>query len=182
MSISFETQLPQLASALNEIRAGMGQQVISTALGRAARNAYATARKELSVAGGWKAGYIKANSKLERPAQLEARITGRKKETNLIEFGARKTQRGVSSAPWRTRQIFPGTFIATGRGNNRLVFSRMGPKRFPLDPKWGPSLNRELIRENVVEPTVARFQRDVGPEIALYANFKMNTIFAKYGL
>ncbi|MCW1838739.1 phage tail protein [Prosthecomicrobium hirschii] len=182
MSITVRSDLPKLVGALNEIKAGMGDKVVAVGVGRAAKSAYTTAKRELSRVGGWRQGYIAENSGLTRLGALMARIYGRKRETNLVEFGARQTRKGVSAAPWRTRRIFPGTFLVTGKNGNRIVVSRAGKSRLPLDSKYGPSLNRELRKDEVVNPTLARFNERAGLEVSRLAAYRASTIFSKYGL
>lgn len=74
-------------------------------------------------------------------------------ETNLSLFGARKTKKGVSAAPWKKRRIFKSTFIVPEYGGK--VYKRMGDQRGPLHPLFGPNIAREIARE----PTIARWKQ-----------------------
>ena len=72
----------------------------------------------------------------------------------LKYFGARETRRGVSAAPFGSRQVFSGTFIKPGRFPNRItmkkggqVFERAGMSRFPIDKqKSGVVIPNEMVK------------------------------------
>lgn len=75
---------------------------------------------------------------------LEYQLVQRGEETNLNLFGARETKSGVSAAPWNVRRIYPGSFQVPAFGNK--VFKRVGEKRFPIKPLYGPNLAREIVK------------------------------------
>lgn len=59
----------------------------------------------------------------------------------------RYLRKGVKAKAWRTPKVYRGTFIARGRGNNPLVFSRRGASRSSrLKYIFGPSVRREFNR------------------------------------
>jgi len=68
----------------------------------------------------------------------------------VIEFGAKKTKRGVSANVWGKRKIYRGAFIGSGRNSGkRLVFKKRkdNPKR--IEALHGPSLPREFHRQDM---------------------------------
>ncbi|MFG1290631.1 hypothetical protein [Xanthobacter versatilis] len=81
-------------------------------------------------------------TEMARPGRLEYRIEGEDSFLPLSVFGARETRKGVSAAPWRTRRVFPGTFMANGQ-----VFHRTSGDRLPIVKSWGPNIAREMTRE-----------------------------------
>jgi hypothetical protein len=80
-------------------------------------------------------------------ANLEFRITGTGKHFGLVDFNARQGKRGVSASPWATRRMFKHTFIVAKLGGQ--VFVRTGKERLPVKKLWGPSIPREMVRDEV---------------------------------
>ena len=80
-------------------------------------------------------------------------IESRGGDVRLKFFSARETKKGVSAAPWNSRQIFAGTFIKGGRFPNRVdlgkggqVFKRSGSARYPIQvQKSGVFIPEEMI-------------------------------------
>lgn len=100
---------------------------------------------------GIKAGDVDAafrvrNATYGRP---EAELSISKKRLPLIAFGARGPEpsrgrgRGVSwIGEGGARISNPNAFITTVGNGHRGVFTRRGPKRLPIDEKFGPSLGK----------------------------------------
>jgi hypothetical protein len=77
-----------------------------------------------------------------------------RRPVGLIEFGGSwrgpKSQ-GATAKVWRGsgRDLFAGTFIATGRGGNRQIFDRKGKKRLPIKAYYGPSVYSMFLRDDI---------------------------------
>jgi hypothetical protein len=84
------------------------------------------------------------------PGRLSYQVIARGGETNLADYNARETSKGVSAAPWNNRQVFRGdspprgSFILPGSGD---VYIRTGSERYSIEPLFGPNLARELVRD-----------------------------------
>lgn len=75
---------------------------------------------------------------------LSSRIVASGGYMPLKHFGARRTKRGVSAAPWGKRRVFRSTFFVQKLGGQ--VFKRVLPgDRDKIDKLWGPAIPRELI-------------------------------------
>lgn len=119
------------------------------ALNDTGRRANTQVKRTLTKQTGLKSGAIQKGVKQQfaSNARLEFRIIGTGKHFGLTDFGARQGKRGVSAAPWGTRRIFPRTFLAPKLGNQ--VFVRLGRARLPIKKLWGPSIPREMVRDQV---------------------------------
>ncbi|MFM9860565.1 hypothetical protein RUR49_19065 [Pseudoxanthobacter sp. M-2] len=111
------------------------------------------------------------------PSGLEYRIDAKGRYLPLTAFKPRETKRGVSAAPWGTRQIFASTFFATMKSGHRGVFKREGSGRTPIAELWGPSIPAEMLKDD----SRAAFDRGtegitgrIIVEVARQANLKMN--------
>jgi hypothetical protein len=96
---------------------------------------------------GLKYGAVKSAMKRysANASTLRGEIVGRGPYIALKEFGARKTKKGVSAAPWATRRVFPHTFFVKAFGGN--VFKRKGKKRFPIKGLYGPAIPKEMVKD-----------------------------------
>jgi len=87
-----------------------------------------------------------------------------------LRVGGFDKQTGVIANPWKTRRLFPGTFIIKGRTHGELiVVKRTGANRKGLKGVYGPSAAQEiqrpaaqaLIRETVLTRFRINFERDL---------------------
>jgi len=80
-------------------------------------------------------------------------IKARGGDVRLKFFRARETRKGVSAAPWNSRQVYPHTFIKGGKFPDRValdmgghVFKRAGRSRLPLQSqKSGLFIPTEMV-------------------------------------
>lgn len=106
------------------------------------------------------------------PVRLEYALTAIGDETSLGLYNAVQRKKGVSAAPWRTRRLFPGSFMIGAKPGDRAgsksrttqltrgtgVYVRLTKERGPLGMLWGPNIAREIVKE----PTVNEWQK-AGP-------------------
>lgn len=78
-------------------------------------------------------------------SRLEASIVAKGGYMPLSDFKTRQGRRGVSAAPWKTRRIFPKTFIVRSLGSN--VFKRVAGSRLPIEKLYGPAVPKEMVRD-----------------------------------
>lgn len=76
-------------------------------------------------------------------------LRGSARGINAVQFGASWSKRFKGGAKYAlkrgaVRSPHDGSFIATGRSGNRLVFERQGKKRLPLQGVYGPSVGQML--------------------------------------
>lgn len=83
-----------------------------------------------------------------RPARgynLETRITGTSREMPLSYFKPRKFSYGVGVTVWGKRQRYSGQFIVAKYGGG--VFVRASKARFPIRQTFGPSVAKEMVKD-----------------------------------
>ena len=125
------------------------QQVISRVLNHVGGTARTKVKSTLAKQMGLPAGTVDARliTKRAYPGNQSFEITAAGRPIPLAEFDARQTRRGVSARPWGQRRVFPGTFIVEKLGGQ--VFRRVGRARLPIVKLWGPSIPREMLRDEV---------------------------------
>ena len=101
-----------------------------------------------------KAGVVAKELKKDkaRRGDEEYSIFIKSRYKNVIEFGAKKTKKGVSAKIWGKRKIYRGAFIGGGRNSGKqLVFkkSKRNPKR--IEAVHGASLPREFERQGMAK-------------------------------
>lgn len=123
------------------------QQVISRVLNHVGGTARTKVKSALAKQMGLPAGTVDARliTKRAYPGNQSFEITAAGRPIPLADFDARQTRRGVSARPWGNRRVFPGTFIVETLGGQ--VFRRAGRARLPIVKLWGPSIPREMLRD-----------------------------------
>lgn len=99
------------------------------------------------------------------PARLEAEIGVERKTTNVVEFSARQTARGVTAAfKGGRRVLIPHAFIVRARASGkRLVFLRTGRRRYPIRALPGPSVGG-ILRKHL-DALLAAASRNIRGDI-----------------
>jgi hypothetical protein len=125
------------------------QRVISRVLNHVGGTARTKVKSTLAKQMGLPAGTVDARLTTKRayPGNQSFEITASGRPIPLADFAPRQTRRGVSARPWGQRRVFPGTFIVPSLGGQ--VFRRAGRGRLPIVKLWGPSLPREMLRDEV---------------------------------
>ena len=125
------------------------QQIISRVLNHVGGTARTRVKSALAKQMGLPAGTVDARliTKRAHPGHQSFEISAAGRPIPLAEFDARQTRRGVSARPWGQRRVFPGTFIVEKLGGQ--VFRRAGRARLPIVKLWGPSIPREMLRDEV---------------------------------
>lgn len=91
------------------------------------------------------------------PAALEYRIEARGKGLPIENFkGLRITGKGVSASPWNVARLFKRSFA------NHGYRARLGKSRFPIRRLFGPSIPKELVKDESAEA----FERTGPAEVA----------------
>ena len=130
------------------------QKAMVTALNKVGAEVVTQAKRELKEATGLKAGVVAKKIKKDkaRRGDEEYSIFIKSRYLNVIEFGAKKTKKGVSANVWGKRKIYRGAFIGSGRNSGkRLVFKQAedNPKRAVA--LHGASLPREFERQGMAK-------------------------------
>ena len=130
------------------------QKAMVTALNKVGAEVVTQAKKELAGATGLKQNVVAKKIKKEKAKKGEETysIHIKSRYLNAIEFGAKKTKKGVSANIWGKRKIYRGAFIGSGRNSGKqLVFkkSKRNPKR--IEAVHGASLPREFERQGMAK-------------------------------
>lgn len=125
------------------------QQIISRVLNHVGGTARTKVKSALAKQMGLPAGTVDSRliTKRAYPGHQSFEITAAGRPIPLADFDARQTRHGVSARPWGQRRVFSGTFIVQSLGGQ--VFRRAGGARLPIVKLWGPSIPREMLRDEV---------------------------------
>lgn len=142
-------------------------------LNRAGAAGFTAVRKELRRQTGLGASDIGRTrglySRPARPFEMKYEVVARSQWTPLgyfkpKEVNPHKKGGGVAASPWNRRTFFRGFFMVRMRSGyvgvfrrqpgqaKRLFTSKVTGKRYkaaPLQERWGPSLSKELVRDQV---------------------------------
>lgn len=100
------------------------------------------------------------------PNSLAYQLEQSGNETNISEFGAKATGKGVSASPWNKRRVFTSSFRVEKAGGK--VFLRIGKSRYPIKQIYGPNIAREIIKDEsgeTWESTGSQLSDRVGHEL-----------------
>lgn len=118
------------------------------ALGTVVRRLPVEARRDMQKEYRLPASRIRKGLRV-RATETDIRLVGSARGVNAAAFGATWSRRSKIGAKFAGRkdqpkEQHPGTFIATGRSGNRLVFERSGKGRLPLSPVYLASIGQML--------------------------------------
>lgn len=146
VSISVDTsQIEALARVIDAVPAGIRDVVIPRSLNDVGDQVFTAVKRSVAQQTGATAGRVaKAlDKKRATPGVHVFKIVASDRFMSLKDFGPKQTKKGISSAPWKKRRVFPGTFFGPG-GH---VYKRTGKSRLPIEKLYGPAIPREMIRD-----------------------------------
>lgn len=141
--------LAAFTASARDIASQRGKTAMRMALNDTGRQVTTKVKRSLAKQSGVQYGAVNKamTQSFASNAHLEFHIKGTGKHFGLTDFKASQRKKGVSAAPWGKRRIFPHTFFVPKLGNQ--VFRRTGKLRFPIEKLWGPSIPREMVRDEV---------------------------------
>jgi hypothetical protein len=80
---------------------------------------------------------------------LRTIISGSGRELPLRLFKPSQFSYGVRARVWGRQQVYRSSFIVAKYGGN--VFHRTSPKRFPIQKLFGPSIAKEMLKDETLE-------------------------------
>jgi hypothetical protein len=110
--------------------------------------------KQAGVKYGRVRGVVSSRQVMGRAGAGQYEIVARDATLSLKEFGASKGSRGITARPWGIMRRFPHAFFGPG-GH---VYERTSRLRFPIKMLWGPSIPKEMVKDQAEET----FHRMVG--------------------
>lgn len=83
---------------------------------------------------------------------LEFVIEGTGRELSLRYFSPSQKKAGTSAKVWGRRQMFNRAFMGPKPGAiamklNGNVFHRLSAERLPIEKMWGPSISKEMVKD-----------------------------------
>lgn len=119
-------------------------------------------RRDVKVqTGARRYGAIKERTATKRasPGNLVYTIVGTGKGMPIREFPVSASTRGpVTARPWGVVHAFARSFRTSTKG---LLRARRGTARFPIRALYGPSIAKEIVRDQ----TAAHFETRAGPRV-----------------
>ena len=147
--------LSQYVQAISQVGEGGAKRAFRLAMNETGRKSFTAIKRALRTQTSIPAGRIAKHTKF-RPAttaNLETVTSGTGREIPLREFGAKQFGYGVRARVWGKFQKFPSTFIVARYSGG--VFKRLGPRRFPIEQLYGPSIAKEIVKDE----TLATFEQ-----------------------
>lgn len=136
------------------IGSGAAEKVFARALTHEGRKGFTAVKRALRQQTSIKSGTISGAMRFTGAKQkaLETRIVGRGREIPLKEFGAKQFTYGVRATVWGRSQRFPGAFMGPRPGQVAAslgghVFHRTGTARLPIEKMFGPSIPKEMVKD-----------------------------------
>lgn len=128
-----------------------GQKAAHTAYRRAlshsGRKTYTAVKKSLRLQTSFKASEVTKSTRFVGPnrASLSFKIIGTGRHRGLRNFGAKQFRYGVRARVWGKAQKFKSAFIVDSLSGHAFV--RSGSGRYPIRVMYGPSIPKELVKD-----------------------------------
>lgn len=125
----------------------MGKEIdkgIISALNKTNTTMSTRAKRELAKITGLKGKQVAEGMSKKKASLYDflSSIFVRGKAKNVYSFAGKATRRGVRAKPWGKSHEFVGAFVMHGR----TAMVRVGKKRKPIRPLFGPSLKKEFLK------------------------------------
>ena len=126
---------------------GESRRVFSMALNKEGRKAFTQMRRGLAQQSSIPRGAVNAamSFRTASRATLSTVTAGSGRSLPLSFFGAKQFAYGVRAKIWGKAQTFRSAFVVKRYGNG--VFKRTSKARFPIEQLWGPSVPKEMLRD-----------------------------------
>jgi Prophage minor tail protein Z (GPZ) len=162
VALSIRTDFAEVESSLARLPVDLQERVMARTVNRTVEQARTAMQRQITSEFNLKAGYVRERLSIKRARFVRGRLeldaeliggNGIKRAANVIAFGARPGQRGVSVLIKKKggRKEIGGSFIAN---KGRTVFRRTGKTRLPIEPVQtidvGQMFNAKRINSVVV--------------------------------
>jgi hypothetical protein len=141
-------------------RVGEGQARVAFARGlnREGRKTYTQVKRALRAQTSIRIGIISAGTRF-RPAfsqTLTTVIEGSGRELSLKLFGPKQNAAGTTALVWGARKMHKSAFMgprpgAIARSLGGHVWHRTGSSRMPIEMLYGPSIPKEMVKDETAE-------------------------------
>jgi hypothetical protein len=134
-------------AACNRIGEGEARRAFSMALNKEGRKSFTQLRRSLAQQSSIPRGAVNAATRFKSSttATMSTVTSGSGRHLPLSFFGAKQFSYGVRAKIWGRAQTFRSAFVVKRYGGG--VFKRTGKARFPIEQLWGPSVPKEMLRD-----------------------------------
>jgi hypothetical protein len=134
-------------AACNRLGEGEARRAFSMALNKEGRKSFTQLRRALSQQSSIPRGAVNAATRFKSStrATMSTVTSGTGRHLPLSFFGAKQFSYGVRAKIWGKAQSFRSAFVVKRYGGG--VFKRTGKARFPIEQLWGPSVPKEMLRD-----------------------------------
>jgi len=138
---------------------GEARRAFSMALNKEGRKSFTHMRRALSQQSSIPRGAVNAAMRLQTAsrATLSTVTVGSGRSLPLSFFGAKQFAYGVRAKIWGKAQTFRSAFVVHRYGDG--VFKRTGKERYPIEQLWGPSVPKEMLRDQAYDAWQAQHPR-----------------------
>lgn len=176
--------IEKLGKAFHDLAIETREKAEIRAVNHTGNKAFTAMARSLSRQVGLRVGEAKSsmNKRMAYAGSPVFRILSKGSHIPAYRFGGRQTRKGASAAPWKTRRVFPGTFVAGMGSGHRGIFVRKSSARLPVKELWGPAFPVEMVKgetkdtfDRLVETELpARFEHELARAV--------DRVKARYGL
>lgn len=155
---------------------GATRAALRRTLNRVGQQSFTLTLRRLSKATGVSQRKLREYVSLNRADyfDLSSAVKIRAHTFNVASVGtSRQTRIGVTSGAWGRRQTYRGAFLIRG---GITAMHRVGKKRLPIEPVWGPRITREFDRENVDDDLKSLVGMRFGPTMKHELDFALGRI------
>lgn len=146
-------------AACNRLGEGDARRAFSMALNKEGRKSFTQLRRSLSLQSSIPRAAVSAATRFKSAtrATLSTVTAGSGRHLPLSFFGAKQFSYGVRAKIWGRAQTFRSAFVVKRYGNG--VFKRTAKARFPIEQLWGPSVPKEMMRDEAYAAWQAQHPR-----------------------
>jgi hypothetical protein len=136
---------------VQEVGEGAAALAFSRALNHEGRKSFTAVKRSLRKQTDIPPFMITASMAFKSSSQRNLRtiISGSGKELPLRLFKPSQFNYGVRAKVWGKHQTYRSAFIVAKYGGN--VFHRTSKKRFPIQRMFGPSIPKEMVKDETLE-------------------------------
>lgn len=136
---------------VQQVGEGAAALAFSRALNHEGRKTFTAVKRELRKQTDIPPFMITASMAFRSSSQRNLRtiISGSGKELPLRLFKPSQFSYGVRAKVWGKHQTYRSAFIVAKYGGN--VFHRTSKKRFPIQKMFGPSIPKEMVKDETLE-------------------------------
>ena len=138
-------------AACTRLGEGEARRAFSMALNKEGRKSFTQMRSALSQQSSIPRGAVNAAMRFRNAnrATLSTETSGSGRSLPLSFFGAKQFTYGARAKIWGKAQTFRSAFVVKRYGGG--VFKRTSKARFPIEQLWGPSVPKEMLRDQAYE-------------------------------